>query len=183
MSPPLLGGSLPPSPVTGTLEQKAVAILQNNCFVCHGAVVPGSAVTSKIYDSISKNRMPPAGALSAADVSIIADWINQGAKAPAPGSVAPAPTPIPLAGTFASISANILMPKCVACHSATVAKGGVRLDSYLQVMKYVSKTQPAESKLYTIIKSGEMPTPPTPWLNSAELSAILAWIGAGALKN
>jgi uncharacterized membrane protein len=202
-NPPTTATPLPPSPVTGSLEQKAVAILQNNCFACHGtiasggidginnpshlisigAVIAGSATTSKIYDAISKNRMPPSGALAAADQSIIADWINQGAKTPAPGTVVPAPTPIPLAGNFKSLNANIFMPKCVTCHGATSASGGIRLDSYTSVLKYVNKTTPSQSKVYSATKGGDMPPSPNPKLSAGELSAILSWITAGALNN
>jgi uncharacterized membrane protein len=195
--PPVLS---PPSVVSGALEDQAITILQNKCFLCHGTVtsgglsqindpaaliaggwvVPGNAAGSKIYTSIVSGKMPPGGLLNSADIAIIADWINQGAKTP---SNAPAPPPsIPLAANFPSINANIIQPKCVACHSATLARDHVRLDTYSNVMRYVRPGSASESKLYKITREGEMPPKKYPMLTSEELSVLATWINAGATQ-
>jgi len=49
-----------------------------------GSVVPGSALQSELYDRIVRPEsqpgdMPPAGSLSAAQIDLIAQWINEGA--------------------------------------------------------------------------------------------------------
>lgn len=190
-----------PLPVGGTLEQKAIAILTNNCYICHGSaanggldqinnptrviqlgfITPGVATTSKIYDAINAGRMPPTGKLSASDIQTIFDWINAGAKTPT--QPVPTPTPIALGPTYASLQANIFAPRCLACHSTSTARGGVVLDNYTKVMKYVRAGQPTSSKLYTIMASGEMPQSPYAKLNSTELKAVSDWIKAGGANN
>jgi mono/diheme cytochrome c family protein len=189
----------PPSTVTGSLDQKAVTILQNQCFSCHGtsanggisrindpahlisigAIVPGNATGSKIYDSVSKGRMPVGQLLNPADQMILRDWINAGAKAPGAGTVPPAPTPIPLKATYSSIQANILGPKCIACHGPSVAKAGVRYDSYTATLRTVRAGRAIDSDLYKETSDGGMPEN-APRLSSAELKAIADWINAGA---
>src|SRR5262249_14209521 len=81
-------------------------VLQNNCLKCHGSaiqlskldlrtretalkggekgpsIVPGNAEQSKLYRLVAgleKPAMPMDGKLTAAQISIIKDWINQGA--------------------------------------------------------------------------------------------------------
>ena len=200
----------PPTVVSGTLEQKAITILQNACYSCHGTtaagglnqitdaaylisagqVVPGNALGSKLYQrmlggtaAMPLPMMPPAGKLNAADLSLIADWINAGAAAPAPGTTSPPPTLPPLAATYASIQANILGPKCIACHGPTRAEKGVRYDSYTLTLATVTKTLPLKSLLFTICESETMPLRPAPKLTANELTVLSAWITAGAANN
>lgn len=192
-----------PTPLTGTLEQNAVTILQTTCYSCHGTIAsggisqindpahlisaglitPGNATTSTIYDAIVKGRMPPGKMLNSADINVIKDWINAGATSPAVGSMPPPPPPIPLAANFKSLDANVFQPKCVACHSATLAKDGVRIDTYTNVLKYVVKGNASQSKIYKISRDGEMPPRPNPVLTSEELMYLSQWINSGATNN
>ena len=191
----------PPTSATGTLEEQAVTILQNHCYTCHGSttsgglsninnpaslisggwITPGTPSTSRVYDAISKGRMPPNGMLASSDISIISDWITQGAKAPS--NQPPPPATIPLTATFSGINANIIQPKCVSCHSATLGRGGIRLYSYNLVMKYVKPGTANSSKLFSITNKGEMPPKPNTLLNAQELKAISDWINSGAPNN
>lgn len=191
----------PPIAGAGTLETRAITILTNACFACHGTanaggvnminnaqhlvtvglVIPGNAAGSPLYSSISSGRMPPSGPLAAADVAVIAEWINAGARAPA-GALPPTPAPIPLAATYRSIQANILGPKCVSCHGAVQARAGVRLDSYAAVLRTVSVGNPNNSELFESVDDGDMPQG-GPRLSNAELNAISQWIANGALNN
>ena len=127
--------------------------------------------------------MPVGAKMSAADISTINDWILAGAKSPVAGSTPAPPLAIPLAGNFKSIYANIITPKCIACHSSTLAKDGIRLDSYSAVLRYVNLATPNQSKLYKITASGEMPQKPYTRLNSTELGVLEDWINARALNN
>lgn len=148
-----------------------------------GLVKPGDAVGSQLYDSISKGRMPPAGKLSDDDIKTIADWINAGAKAPtATPTPVPTPTPVALAATYKSIGANILVPKCVACHGPNLAEMGIRFDSYAETLKSVDPGMPNSSALYQSTRAGRMPKGGTP-LGMLELRAISDWIKAGAFNN
>jgi mono/diheme cytochrome c family protein len=193
---------LPPTPVSGTLEEKAITILQTNCYSCHGAasnggltritepnfivtlksasgnyfLVPNDPTTSQLYDAIYKGRMPLGGApLGAADVKIIADWITAGAKAPAAGTVPPPPALPPLKATFASLNANIFLPKCAVCHSGAKPSAGVKLDNYTNIR---AKRNAAINE----IVAGAMPKG-GPKLSTAEIRAIQDWVAAGALNN
>lgn len=189
--------AIPQLPVTGTLEQKAVAILSNNCYACHGVaanggvsrindpahliatglITPGTPAISKIFTSIQSGAMPKgASKLSLADLQIISDWITAGAQAPAPGTAPPPPELPPLGPTYASLRANVFLPKCAGCHSGTKPADGIRLDSYSNVRSHLSKS-------YQVAYKGEMPPRPNPKLSSAELSAIAQWMKMGAPNN
>jgi hypothetical protein len=92
---------------SNSVEKQAAAIFQSKCVACHGqvrmsdldlrehaavlkggkrgpAVVPGNAEGSLLYKAIRREgelQMPPGkAALSAAEVAIIRDWINGGAR-------------------------------------------------------------------------------------------------------
>jgi len=193
-----------PAPVdTSTLAGQAITILQNNCYACHGTVVsgnvdqinnpahlialgvviPGNAAGSSLYVAVSTGVMPLGGALSAADIATLANWINAGAQAPNSATTPAAPTVIPLGPSFQSLMQNVIGPKCLACHAGTTAKGGVLLDSYAHVLNRLTPYNVSSSDIYDVTKNGEMPQSPYPRLTSAELAALSGWIQAGALNN
>ncbi len=75
-------------------------ILERQCSHCHGAgarvdlssrqrlidqknVVPGNPAKSPLYTSLAKGAMPPGGKLTAAEIAVVRDWIEQGAEWPA----------------------------------------------------------------------------------------------------
>jgi hypothetical protein len=99
--PALLAGQ------SASLEQRAHALLGAKCLACHGetqmsgldlrrqataleggtrgpAIVPGNAETSLLYQAVRREgslRMPPgAAALSSAEIILVRDWINAGAR-------------------------------------------------------------------------------------------------------
>jgi mono/diheme cytochrome c family protein len=45
-------------------------------------VVKGSSTTSLVYEEIKRGAMPPGGSVSAANLALLAEWINQGANNP-----------------------------------------------------------------------------------------------------
>lgn len=199
-------GSGTPPPLTGnSIEAQAITLLQNKCYACHGTVtsggitqinnpsyliannliIPGNPDGSPIYASVLAGRMPIGStALSQAELDLLRQWILGGAKAPTDTSTVAPPVVIPLEATYASIQANILTPKCVYCHSATLAKDGIRLDSYTSVKKYIaSGVLPTETKLYQVTSSGEMPPRPDVGLTDNELKVLKDWIATGAPNN
>ncbi len=123
---------------------------------------------------------------------------------PGPGTNPPNPVPprppappqtSPLEATFASINSNVIVPKCVQCHSGADPKGDVDLSSYDAIIKHMDTeadtdlVRPSDSEkslLYIVIRDEEMPRkkdikagkaiPVTP----EELEAIKAWIDGGA---
>jgi len=99
------------------LASRAKAVLDAKCVICHGdvrssdldmrssasilkggkrgpALIPGNADASLLYKAVKRDgelQMPPGkGALSAAEVNTIRDWINAGAKFEASGPAAAA---------------------------------------------------------------------------------------------
>jgi hypothetical protein len=104
-----------------------------------------------------------------------------------PGSAAAAVQP-----NFASITANILRPKCLSCHTgAAPSGGGIDLSTYPGVMSQVGlgadgKPSATASPLYisVVSTSGRAAMPPTgSTLSTVEQMAISSWISGGALNN
>lgn len=188
--------------------QKAVQILSVNCASCHGSssglggvsditdlsalvaqglMVPGNSASSPLMQQVQSGAMPPTGKLADADILALQTWVehaNEISDTPAPS---PTPSPSPgggpvTAATFSSISATILIPRCVSCHGSTVANGGFRFDNYANVMMAVQAGNLSASLLYTQTASGAMPTG-GPILSTADLQYISAWITDGAKNN
>ena len=84
--------------------------------------------------------------------------------------------------SYENLSKVIFSPKCVGCHSASNAKGGVDMGSYSGLLHSQGLILPghAESSLlYSEVASGGMPEGGPP-LSHREISAISDWINAGA---
>lgn len=188
-------------------EVQAQIIIKNNCASCHtassgplniynlgdanhvvstGLVVPGQPNQSTLYTAISGGVMPPSGALSASDQTVIQNWIIGMAPSATTTTVPKSggtTTTLPGANiTFTSIEKNIFSKYCVSCHSMQNPGGGYAFDSYDGVLKGVDKTNPANSRVYTATTSGAMPRGAAP-LSAAEEDALLKWIQKGALNN
>lgn len=92
-----------------------------------------------------------------------------------------APAPV----TFAAISQNLLVPKCVECHGAATAYAGVRYDTYAETMKTVVLNNAANrGRLYlsTLGANASMPIGGTKF-TPAESAGVASWIDAGAPNN
>jgi len=89
------------------------------------------------------------------------------------------------AATFASISQTLLVPKCVDCHGATTAYGGVRYDTYAETIKTVILNNTANrGRLYlsTLGANATMPIGGTKF-TPADSAGVASWIDAGAQNN
>ena len=84
-----------------------------------------------------------------------------------------------VAPTYSSISASILVPACVGCHSGS---GEYSYDSYTNTLKSLVKGNPASSALYMAVKNGSMPVGNRA-LSSPEVKAIYDWIADSARNN
>lgn len=75
----------------------------------------------------------------------------------------------------------IMSQYCTSCHSGTFASGGVLLDSYPEVKKYVDNGKLIGSITWA---SGVSPMPKNGnKLSSCNIGKIQAWVTAGALNN
>lgn len=145
-----------------------------------GLMIAGAPDSSPLFVAISSARMPPAGALSAADQATIRNFIASAAAAVGSNPSLQPPTPEP---KFSYIESQILGPKCTGCHYQGNASGGYAFDTYSSVLRAVNTGTPTNSKLYNITRSGEMPPLPGPALSSEQLNLILTWIQSGAANN
>lgn len=181
-------------------------VLTSNCAACHGssqsplfAVGDGSFAYNQLMARNLVNLSNPGSSAIVQKIQLghngfpqslatqlttqITNWanlLNQSQPAPAPS---PSPSPTPATNTYSYVSKNILGPKCVACHGASLAQKNVRYDSYAATMKTVSAGSSSTSLLFAVCTSGSMPPQPSPRLTSTENAAIRAWIDAGALNN
>lgn len=184
-------------------ENDILPIFQSNCAKsgCHDAasredgyqldtyanivakgVRAGNAGDSKIYEVLIDNgndRMPqaPNSPLTAAQITLIATWINEGARNTTNCASA-------CDSSQFKYTANvkpILQTHCYGCHSGTAASGGfIPLDTYEGV-----KDQVTFGTLYPAISH----TGPTPMpqngakLSDCKIAVIKKWIDAGTPNN
>lgn len=198
-------GSIGISPTFAWIQAN---VLTPRCVICHrgasapagydlssydavmmgGRVMAGNPTASVFFQRINNNSMPPGGpALSAEVKAAISQWIANGAMNDAPvggvvgGGQAPPPLP-PLEPKFSSIMANIIGPRCLACHSSVSPRAGVVLQDYNSVRRYVTARDAGDSDLYKVIEDNEMPQSGGP-LSFEQKETIRQWINAGALNN
>jgi len=192
-------------------ERDVLPVFLNNCAIadCHNgtgesdliltgyldishAVEPGKPYSSEIYKSIisrsGEDRMPPDMPLSLENRTRIRIWIEQGAAL----TVCPDTTGQnsgfnnPLA-CFSRDILPVLNSRCAStgCHDAITHEEDYIFSSYTSTLEAVTPGNPAESKLYEVIKykTGEEKMPPlgSPQLTTAEIDSIAAWIRYGAL--
>lgn len=83
--------------------------------------------------------------------------------------------------TYSGTVSVIISNNCLVCHSASVASGGVTLETHSQV-----KTLADNGTLAGVIShsSGFPPMPKNaPQLSQCNINAIIEWIDGGALNN
>jgi mono/diheme cytochrome c family protein len=194
----------------GAHEDAAATLLTNNCAGCHsfakdtqkmidlGLIVPGDALSSRLYQKVAAGVMPPTGPLSEADVHLLADWINMD-LAPAPPEPTPVPqptpdptpmpnptptpeptpvpqpTPVPTPEPIpdptpapAATGPQILSTNCTKCHSFASS-----VDTMISRGLIVPGDAPS-SKVYQKVSAGIMP--PTGALSAADIETLRHWI-------
>jgi hypothetical protein len=191
-------------------ERDVLPVFQNSCAIsgCHDgtgesdlrltsyvpishAVEPGKPYSSKVYKAIisktGENKMPPDQPLSLENRTIIRLWIEQGASlTTCPDTSVRNNDYVNLLACFSRDILPVLVSKCATsgCHDQISHREGYVFSSYSTVMTAVSPGNPADSKLYKVIKaaSGEDKMPPSgrPQLTAAEIDSISAWISYGA---
>ncbi|MFK7807942.1 MAG: c-type cytochrome domain-containing protein [Saprospiraceae bacterium] len=145
-------------------------------------VKPGDPNDSELYESIVENDPddimppPPADPLTAEQIKVVKDWINQGAKNTDCGA--------PCDSTASSFSVDImplLVDYCIGCHNTAREEGGVNIESYDKIIPYVT----SGSLIGTIVHDplyAKMP-PRGSQLSNCRVAKIQKWINEGALNN
>ena len=188
-------------------ETQVLPILQSNCAMsgCHdeasheeGIVLtsftrvmqtadirPGNASRSELYevlvetDADKKMPPPPRQSLSAAQIGIIANWINQGAKnLRCDAGVGPCET---ANRSWAQHIRPVIQTYCLGCHSGTTPGAGLNFSTHAGVAGAT-----ANGRLYGAInhQQGFTAMPPTGTkMPECQIMQIKSWIDAGAPNN
>ena len=150
-------GGQQPDPPAGTndicFERDILPIFQSNCAMsgCHdattqadgvqltsystimntGEIEPGKPNNSEAYEEIIDGKMPPYGytPLSQAQKDLLYQWIAEGAKN---GVDCPSSCDSNTF-TYSGAVSKIMAQRCVGCHSAANASGGIDLSSHAAV--------------------------------------------------
>lgn len=87
----------------------------------------------------------------------------------------------PIEANYASIQSQILIPRCLTCHTGTNSVSKVDLSTYANLLMndIVVPGNPQQSKLYLSINSGTMPQGSTKLPNN-QIQAVYDWIQEGA---
>lgn len=87
----------------------------------------------------------------------------------------------PASPSYQADIAPLMSQYCTSCHSGSFASGGIKLDSYPEVMKYVTNNQLIGTITWA---SGYSPMPKNGnKLSSCNIGKIQAWISAGSPNN
>ena len=149
-----------------TFEELKTQVLEPKCLSCHAKwndegtfqekyIKVGRPEESKLYDSVTKARMPkgaklpdgtrePVVPLSKEELKLIYNYIST-AKAVAPqGGVGTAPV------SFERLQKEVLAPKCISCHQTWIQ------EVFFQA-KHIKIGKPEESQLYESVRLARMP--------------------------
>ncbi|MCB0343396.1 MAG: hypothetical protein H6626_03165 [Pseudobdellovibrionaceae bacterium] len=187
------------------VEGKALQVLNKNCASCHGPdaanqpidilnldkmiadgyVVVGEPQSSPLFIEIVDGLMPQNGTMAPEDKELLRLWIlGRNASEDDLSAILAPPAPDTggaEAATYQQV-AGLLLIQCGSCHlGAGNAQGGVTLNEFTDVRRYVSPGSPAGSALYNVVARDEMP--PNNPLTPAEKQVIFSWISAGAQNN
>ena len=162
----------------GAVTNTFTSILNANNLVATGLVTVGAPASGRLIGAIVDRTMPKgSGArVTATDLQVLKNWITSMEIVDEDHGIPPVPPRPPLAATFSSIDANILQPKCYACHGAIKADADKRYDSYAAV------AGDANDILDKAV-SGEMPEAPYLMLTAEEIAAFTQWVNSGKPNN
>lgn len=199
------GNGQPCDPNTIYFVNDILPIFQSNCAMsgCHDAnsaqdgivltsystimgsdvIEPGNANDSEVYEVITETDpdkimpQPPQSPLTQAQISMIQQWINQGA----PNNSCTETACDTFNVTFSASVKPIITGNCQGCHSGGNPSGGIDLSTYAGVQAVASSGQ-----LYGAVnhQSGYQPMPQGGnKLPFCEIRKIKLWIDAGAPNN
>jgi mono/diheme cytochrome c family protein len=191
---------LPPGKVViadSTLHNQAMQVLNVNCAGCHmadalgginyildinqlvanGLVVAGDSTQGALLAQIAAGTMPQGNGarVTAADLQTLKSWINSMTIVDQSVFPTPLPTRHALDDTFSGVFANVIQPKCLACHGP-VKSTEFDLNSYTAVKSN-------SSDILSNCQSKNMPQSPYPSVSADELTVLQGWIKAGMLNN
>lgn len=171
--------SLDPNQVISFSQIKST-ILVPHCLNCHSSVgtesnlkkwiTPGNPQSSVFFTTVENGSMPKnQQPLDTKSLEMIKIYIEQMATNPTVATPTTPTTPVtPSTGvSFDQIKVAVLSPyKCLNCHA---------VSTETQLAKWINKTTPEQSVLYTEILSGSMP-PSGSTVSTANEELVLQYI-------
>ncbi len=175
-------------------------VFKPHCVACHGSSsrinLENYQVAVQFLDAINRsavvNRtMPkaPNKPLNGQEIALLAAWVEaKGPETPINGETPP-PPPLPLSAKFDSIKENVLIPKCINCHSAGGnahrVPSSTKEDLLNSPLEIVIPGNPDESGLILVLQEGankQMPPKDSgiSLVKENELNIIYQWIQNGA---
>lgn len=145
-------------------------------------IVPGNYRKSEIYESLVEtgdDRMPqfPYEPLRQADIALIAEWIQEGAKNTVNCGNTAATCDL-AAVTYSATVAPLMAKYCNGCHSGTTPQGNIRTANYNALKTLSNKPAFMGSMRHT---SGYSPMPKNAAkLSTCQLDQIQKWLDLGA---
>lgn len=161
--------------------QDGVVLIDYSSITSTADVRPGNPNSSDLYevliDTDPSKRMPPppANPLSNEQISLIYDWINQGAL---DNSCSGTCDTVDV--RFSTHVAPLVANFCESCHSGAVPSDGVRLENYTHIRDVA-----VSGRLISVLRGlPPYPTmPPSGALNTCQIRSVELWIEDGAPNN
>lgn len=181
---PILATSCAKSGCHNAASQEGGYRLDSYANIIKKGIKPGNANDSKIYKVIVTNdpgdRMPqpPNAPLTAAQVAIIRQWINEGAQ----NTTNCAPVCNASNFTYSAYIKPLIDNKCLACHNPSLPRAGYDFSTHSGLVQAVT-----DQRLLGSInrQSGFIPMPDgsLPKLSDCEIQQITNWVNAGTPNN
>jgi hypothetical protein len=188
----------------GKISVSTYAALMKGSPTAGAIVTPGKGTDSRIVEVIESGDMPRGGGkLTAADLAMLTQWIDQGAKNDAPDENTPlrqlaraqlpdAPKVVRATGketvSFGLHIAPVLISQCFECHNSETDRGNLSMSTFASLLRGgdggppILPGKPSESLLVQMITSeGEDRMPyRRPPLSADVIAKIKTWIAEGA---
>ncbi len=184
--------------LSSDFDSVRASVFAPRCIVCHQQYANFEGVKrelSSIQKAVATDRMPKSGGpLSQSQKDILASWIAKGAPNASRGGGDPqVPQLMP---NWASISSEIIIPKCVVCHNPSGQAKFLDLSTrqsifaqrnkvYAAGSKLIDFDQPEKSYIIQLVTDPIDPMPPPPpfsnisRLTQEQVSVLTEWIALG----
>ncbi len=169
------------------------AVFLQKCTICHQQYNSYQSVRREIVaiqEAVSQNRMPKSGSLlNDQQKELLTKWASQGAPE-FPGQIAQPETPTIIEANWGSISQNIIIPKCLACHNPNGQAKFLDLSNRESILankdkmfgeaKLINFENPSESFIIQLVEDPDEPMPPKSSnisrLTTKEVDVLKEWI-------
>lgn len=143
-----------------------------------GEIRAGNARNSKAVEVLTEtgdDLMPPGNPLSAEQIQLITDWVNQGAL----NNYCNEACDTSGEKTFSDFVSPLVQTNCQGCHSGSNPQGDISLTNYSEI-----RVIAADGRLSGVLNgSGYAQMPPGTSLSTCQIQSVQKWISAGYLDN